>query len=354
MDPIMATARKLGVPVLHHAWYKSVADNELESTPADIAKLASRFPDVTIVMAHLGGCRIQGVQDVRKHANVSVDTSGSQPMTGIVEYAVRILGADRVLYGTEAPGRDFASQLGRVFGARISDTARKLDDRLAGEGIGRALVCSPEAVFNPNIDRANEILARRLKGSRRLRPVMTVNPLLESWHEMLPRYRDNGVAAVRLMPMHHCYSLDAAKVAELIEDLAKNGGPVPTVQMRMEDKRTQHPRAVIPGLNVDDLLALARRFPSLPLVALCAYRSEALRLGRESANIHFDLSHVESMRTVTTLLTTVPAERVLFGSHAPFLYARSALMKLQAADVPEEARRAIGSANAERVFGKTS
>jgi hypothetical protein len=124
MDPIMLTARELDLPVLQHAWYKSVADNELESTPADVANLASRFPDVTIIMAHLGGCRIRGVEDIKGHRNVSVDTSGSQPMTGILEYAVAALGADRVLYGTEAPGRDFACQLGRVFGARISDAAR--------------------------------------------------------------------------------------------------------------------------------------------------------------------------------------------------------------------------------------
>jgi predicted TIM-barrel fold metal-dependent hydrolase len=124
MDPIMETARELKLPVLQHAWYKSEADNELESTPADVADLAARFPDVTIIMAHLGGCRIQGVLDVAALANVSVDTSGSQPITGIVEYAVATLGPDRVLYGTEAPGRDFAAQIGRVLGARISDAAR--------------------------------------------------------------------------------------------------------------------------------------------------------------------------------------------------------------------------------------
>ena len=125
MDPLMETARSLGMPVLQHAWYKAFPDNELESTPADVADLARRHPGVTIVMAHLGGCGIRGVRDVAPLPNVSVDTSGSQPTSGIVEYAVSVLGADRVLYGTEAPGRDIAAQLGRVYGARVTDAVRR-------------------------------------------------------------------------------------------------------------------------------------------------------------------------------------------------------------------------------------
>src|SRR5690242_5746421 len=83
------------------------------------------------------------------------------------------------------------------------DTAARLDDLLQSEGIGSALVCSPEAVFNPDTERANEVLARRLAGHKRLRPVMTLNPLQRTWKDQLARHRDNGVAAVRLMPMHH-------------------------------------------------------------------------------------------------------------------------------------------------------
>ncbi len=40
--------------------------------------------------------------------------------------AVRELGAERVLYGSDAGGRSFASQLGKVFGADIPDSAKRL------------------------------------------------------------------------------------------------------------------------------------------------------------------------------------------------------------------------------------
>ena len=125
LDPIMQTAERLGVPLLHHAWYKSAGEDPNESTAADIAHLASRFPNVPIIMAHLGGARVRGVQDIKPFPNVHIDTSGSQPMSGLVEYAVSELGEDRVLYGSDVMGRDFSAQLGRVFGARISDGAKR-------------------------------------------------------------------------------------------------------------------------------------------------------------------------------------------------------------------------------------
>jgi predicted TIM-barrel fold metal-dependent hydrolase len=125
LDPIMQAAERLNVPVLHHAWYNTLGPTGNESTAADIANLASRFPRVPIIMAHLGGARVRGVQDIKPHSNLYIDTSGSQPMTGLVEYAVSELGADRVLYGSDVPGRDYSAQLGRVTGARLSDAAKE-------------------------------------------------------------------------------------------------------------------------------------------------------------------------------------------------------------------------------------
>ena len=40
--------------------------------------------------------------------------------------AVRELGADRVMYGNDGGGRSFASQLGKVMGADLTDSARRL------------------------------------------------------------------------------------------------------------------------------------------------------------------------------------------------------------------------------------
>ena len=140
VDPIMERAQDLGIPVLHHAWYNNAARYVWEeSTPADIANLARRFPDVTIIMAHLGGARQRGVLDLVDAPNVVVDTAGSQPESGLVEYGVKRLGAHRVIYGSDWPIRDYAVQLGRVLGARLQPEEYRLilrDNALRVLGLG--------------------------------------------------------------------------------------------------------------------------------------------------------------------------------------------------------------------------
>lgn len=126
LDPIMERAAALGAPVLHHAWYKATGYAFEESTPADIADLARRHPGVTIVMAHLTGGAWRGVIDVRDCRNVLVDTSGGQPVAGLVEFAVAQLGAERVVFGSDWPIRDFATQRARVLGADVSARDRAL------------------------------------------------------------------------------------------------------------------------------------------------------------------------------------------------------------------------------------
>jgi predicted TIM-barrel fold metal-dependent hydrolase len=44
----------------------------------------------------------------------------------MTEMAVRELGPERVLFGSDAPGRSFASQLAKVYGAEIPDDAKRL------------------------------------------------------------------------------------------------------------------------------------------------------------------------------------------------------------------------------------
>ena len=125
LKTVMNAAADLNLPVLHHAWYKTVDKYPHESDPSDIADLARRFPENTIIMAHLVAAGIRGVLDIADCPNVCVDTSGAQPVAGMMEYAVAKLGADRVIFGSDACGRDFSCQLGKVLGARLGSNDRR-------------------------------------------------------------------------------------------------------------------------------------------------------------------------------------------------------------------------------------
>ena len=125
LDPIAEVAAELDIAILFHAWYKTVEVFEHESNGADVAELARRHPDTRIIMAHMTGVGRRGVQDVEDLPNVWVDTCGGWYDSEMVEYAVRHMGADRVLYGSDYPGRDYAPQVGRVEGANLSDDVKE-------------------------------------------------------------------------------------------------------------------------------------------------------------------------------------------------------------------------------------
>ena len=125
LDPIMARVVAFDVPVLQHAWEKTTGNLPGESFPWDVADLARRHPKAKIIMAHLNGCGLRGIEAVADCPNIVVDTSGGDPDRGMVEAAVKVLGADRVVYGSDAPIRHFAVQLGKTLGADLSDDVKR-------------------------------------------------------------------------------------------------------------------------------------------------------------------------------------------------------------------------------------
>jgi predicted TIM-barrel fold metal-dependent hydrolase len=76
-------------------------------------------------MAHLTSCGLRGVLEIADLPNVVIDTSAFLPVAGLVEYAVKHLGEDRVLYGSDLVIRDLPSQIGRVTSADITDAAKE-------------------------------------------------------------------------------------------------------------------------------------------------------------------------------------------------------------------------------------
>jgi len=136
LDPIAKQAASMEAPILQHTWFKVNGNGPGESTPNDIVKLAGRYPGVPFICGHTGGDWELGIRAIRPAKNVFADLAGSNPTSGFVEMAVRELGAERVIYGSDAFGRSCASQLGKVMGAEISETARRL---ILGENLRRIL-----------------------------------------------------------------------------------------------------------------------------------------------------------------------------------------------------------------------
>jgi predicted TIM-barrel fold metal-dependent hydrolase len=123
--PVLEFAASRGVPVLCHSFYRTGGNLPGELSPTDIVYLASRYPDAKLIMAHLGGQWLRGVRAIKAYRNVWTDFSGGRAYMGSIEFAVKELGVERVLYGSDAFIRAFAAMLAKVAAAELDVSEKR-------------------------------------------------------------------------------------------------------------------------------------------------------------------------------------------------------------------------------------
>ena len=131
-DAIIRLAAELKALIYIHTWLKiggqprrPGGDNlRGESTPTDVALLAERFPTVPLICGHSGGDWELGVRAIRRHENIYLEFSGSDPHSGQVDFTVRELGASRLVWGGHGPSRSYSTELSKVFDADLTHDQR--------------------------------------------------------------------------------------------------------------------------------------------------------------------------------------------------------------------------------------
>lgn len=139
--PIFLQAAKLGVPVLLHSTHEEEGlSQETQDALAGghfpvrtMAELGERYPDTIFIFAHAGHMWVKAYHAAKPYPNLFFDVSGFDPERGAVEMGVQILGAERILFGSDAPGRNYAAQVAKVQCADISE--RDKDLILSGNAI---------------------------------------------------------------------------------------------------------------------------------------------------------------------------------------------------------------------------
>ena len=107
--------------------------SEQNSLCEDFVPWANRFPEVKLILAHIG-CGWDGdvthqVRAIQKsqHGNVFADTSSARSIIpNLIEWAVNEVGAERVLFGTDTPLYSTAMQRARIDHADLSDAGKRL------------------------------------------------------------------------------------------------------------------------------------------------------------------------------------------------------------------------------------
>jgi len=93
--------------------------------------IIEKFPQATIVFPHFGDGRefdhiFKRIDAVAKHPNTYLDTSGyGHDRVGMLEYAVKTIGPDRVLFGSDFSINDPSTVIARIENAFITEDQRQ-------------------------------------------------------------------------------------------------------------------------------------------------------------------------------------------------------------------------------------
>jgi predicted TIM-barrel fold metal-dependent hydrolase len=235
------------------------------------------------------------------------------------------------------------------------DEPEELVRRLKRLGITEAWAGSFDALLHRDLGAVNArlVAACRRHGAGLFRATGVIDPLLPDWREELRRcHEDHRMSGIRLHPNYHGYALDHPAFAELMAE-ASARGLIVQIALKMEDERTLHP--LLKSLPTTDPAPLVQLFarglkPKVVLLnALGNPRVDALKRLLATGGIWVDIAMLESVAGLERLVAQVGADRLLFGSHAPFFYAEAAHLKLKESVLKTEQLDAICRANARTV-----
>ena len=152
LDPIIDSAERFGLPVLHHIWQHRRRDwpNQEASDAIELGRLATRHPRVHFILAHIGGGgdwahTFPAVEDL---ANIVLDLSGSGVDRGMLDDAMRAVGTQRLVWGCDITMETGLAKLRALeqiglSAHQIADVRWRNAGRLFGDG---ALPLSKESV----------------------------------------------------------------------------------------------------------------------------------------------------------------------------------------------------------------
>jgi predicted TIM-barrel fold metal-dependent hydrolase len=131
--PITEHGRKFFEFAARHRAIVLTHSGEQRSLPTDFVPFVNDFPEVRLILAHIG-CGWDGdlTHQVRaiqqsKHGNMFADTSSARSITPkLIEYAVHEIGAERVLFGTDTPLYSTGMQRRRIDEAELSERDKRL------------------------------------------------------------------------------------------------------------------------------------------------------------------------------------------------------------------------------------
>ncbi len=262
--------------------------------------------------------------------------------------------------------------------------AKALGDKLRKHRVRQAWAGSFESLFHKNLDAVNAALVRDCKsyGGDFFQPFGTVNIAWHDWQEDLRRCHEvYKMKGIRIFPSYQTFDLTHEDFPKLLNETAKRGLILQIVG-EMEDSRNRHPIVMTRSFSYAPLIPLLKQNPGAKVQLLYWNERISAKLMDDfvdNTKVLFDTARIESAGGIDALLDgnknqktrvfsfggmertlseipwgrnskPVPAERLAFGSHAPFFPVEASLLKLFESDLTLEQTKAIMESNAGKLF----
>lgn len=119
-EPVYVYAQEHRASILIHTWG--------ERDVSVFSEVASKFREAIFIVGHAGG-DIKGIQravmEAKKHDNIVLDITSTWNYDGAIEFMVNQVGADRVIFGSDAVFNSQSAALGRVLYSRLTDNEKE-------------------------------------------------------------------------------------------------------------------------------------------------------------------------------------------------------------------------------------
>lgn len=224
------------------------------------------------------------------------------------------------------------------------DETGKLVAKLRSLGITLAFAGSFEGLFHRDLGAANDRLIAECARFPELVPAVSIHPARPGWQRDL----DAVKSVVRLHPGYHGYGLDHPGFGELLATAADRGWLV-QLCVAIEDARTQPELMRVPEVDLGPLPAAMAKSPEAK-VQLLNWKARGTLTNALKAIPHLslDTALLDGTDAVATLVETFGPDRVLFGSHAPFLIPEAALVRVHEAALDAAPLTTLLRGNADR------
>jgi len=227
------------------------------------------------------------------------------------------------------------------------DQTEKLKTRLRSIGVTQAWAGSFEGVFQRDIAGVNQRLVDECAEHPFFIPIGSINLSQPSWEKDLRQCIDqHQMRAIRLHPNYHEYSFDSSPFRNLLK-IATSNDLLLQITATLEDTRTQNQLAARADSN---LLQLSSTLDSAPkaMIQLLNYRptEKTSKILAKHEGLYLDTARIDGTDGLKQITHHVPEERLLFGTHAPFLIPEASMIRILESGIHASARDKILYQNA--------